>query len=164
MIVARLVMAMGTKRERAAAMTASNALAPCSKRRLASSTSKMPFDTAIPTTINMPINAVIEKPCPAASNASTMPTSDTGIVNNITNGKRSDLNCEAMIMNTTITAKPIATPKPEKVSRISCTSPTKENGRARVRGSVSSLCCSSLAAVPKSRPSVCIKTCAARCS
>ena len=33
-----------------------------------------------------------------------MPTSETGIVNSITNGKRSDLNCEAMIMNTTMTA------------------------------------------------------------
>ena len=42
-------------------------------RRLASSTSRMPFETAMPMTIRMPISAVIEKPCPAAISARTMP-------------------------------------------------------------------------------------------
>ncbi len=39
------------------------------------------------------MSAVIEKPCPAAMSASTMPTPDTGMVKSMTNGSRSDLNC-----------------------------------------------------------------------
>ena len=46
---------------------------------------------------------------------------DPGIVKSMTNGKRSDLNCEAMIMNTTMTARPRASPRPENVLRISWT-------------------------------------------
>ena len=84
-------------------------------RRLASSTSRMPFETAIPMTIKIPISAVIEKPWPAAIRASTMPTSETGIVKSMTKGRRIDLNCDAMIMKTTITASPRARPRPEKV-------------------------------------------------
>ena len=60
-----------------------------------------------------------------ASSASTIPTSVTGMVKSITNGSRSDLNCEAMIMNTTITARPRASPSPPNVVRISPTWPTK---------------------------------------
>src|SRR5262249_34590412 len=44
MIVARLVIAIGTKRMRAAVTTAPSFSAPSAKRRLASSTSKMPFE------------------------------------------------------------------------------------------------------------------------
>ena len=57
------------------------------------------------------MSAVMEKPCPAAISASTIPTSETGMVNSMTNGSRSDLNCEAMIMKTTITASPSARPE-----------------------------------------------------
>ena len=60
------------------------------------------------------MSAVIEKPCPAAISASTMPTSETGIVKSMTNGRRSDLNCDAMIMKTTITASPSARPRPRE--------------------------------------------------
>ena len=65
MTVARLVIAMGTKRERAPATIASTAPHPPWKRRFASSTRRMPLDTAIPITIRMPMRAVIENPCPA---------------------------------------------------------------------------------------------------
>ncbi len=61
------------------------------------------------------MSAVIEKPWPAAMSASTMPTRDTGIVKSMMNGRRSDLNCDAMIMKTTITASPSASPSPPKV-------------------------------------------------
>ena len=118
----------------------------------------MPFETAMPTTIRMPISAVIEKPCPAAISARTMPTSDTGIVKSMTNGRRSDLNCDAMIMNTTITASPIASPSPENVVRISSTWPTKSNvdvARARVARRAPSR--GRPAALPMSRPSVCMQ-------
>ncbi len=60
------------------------------------------------------MSAVIENPWPAASSASTIPTSDTGIVKSITNGSRSDLNWDAMIMKTTMTASPSARPEPRK--------------------------------------------------
>ena len=50
-----------------------------------------------------------------------MPTSDTGIVKSMTNGRRSDLNCAAMIMNTTMIARPIARPRPENVVLMSWT-------------------------------------------
>ena len=163
--VARLVIAMGTKRERAAATMASTSATPSLRRRLASSTSRMPFETAMPMTIRMPMSAVIEKPCPAAMSARTMPTSETGMVKSMTKGRRSDLNCEAMIMKTTMTARPSARPRPEKVVRISSTCPTKSNLMSRVRGS-----CVERAArgprrrVPMSRPSVCMSTWAARWS
>ena len=63
MTVARLVMAIGTNRDRAAATIASTLSSPSStKRRLASSTSRMPFETAIPMTIRIPMSAVIENP------------------------------------------------------------------------------------------------------
>ena len=75
----------------------------------------------MPMTIRMPMSAVIEKPCPAAMSARTMPVSDTGIVKSMTNGSRSDLNCEAMIMKTTMTASPSARPSPENVVRIKST-------------------------------------------
>jgi len=88
--VARLVIAMGTKRERAAATMAVTLSLPSLKRRLASSTSKIQFETAIPITIKMPMRAVMEKPCPADINAKTMPTSETGMVNSMTNGRRKD--------------------------------------------------------------------------
>ena len=118
MTVAMLVMAMGTKRERAAATMESTFSAPSRKRRFASSTRRMPFETAIPMTIRTPMSAVIENPCPAAISARTIPTSDTGIVKSMTKGRRNDLNCDAMIMKTTITASPSASPSPENVVRI----------------------------------------------
>ncbi len=118
----------------------------------------------MPMTMRMPISAVMEKPCPAAISASTMPTRDTGMVNSMTKGRRSDLNCEAMIMNTTITARPSARPRPEKVVRMSCTCPTKSYSMSRVRGSLWSAASRSAATLPMSRPSVCMSTCAARWS
>ena len=81
------------------------------------------------------MSAVIEKPCPAAMSARTMPTSETGMVKSMTKGRRSDLNCDAMIMKTTMTASPSARPRPENVVRISSTWPTKSKldvARARV--------------------------------
>ena len=41
--------------------------------------------------------------------------------NSTTKGSSSDWNCEAMIMKTTITARPGARPRPENVVRISST-------------------------------------------
>ena len=81
------------------------------------------------------MSAVMEKPWPAAISASTMPTSDTGMVKSMTNGSRSDLNCDAMIMKTTMTASPSARPSPPKVVRISSTCPRSDSRMPRVRGS-----------------------------
>ena len=92
-----------------------------------------------------------------------MPISVHGIVNSMMNGSRSDLNCDAMIMNTTITARPIARPRPENVVRISSTWPTKSNVEprgARIACELSAR--ARRPRVPMSRPSVCISTCAAR--
>lgn len=75
----------------------------------------------MPTTISTPISAITEKPCPAASSASTMPISVHGTVNSMMSGSRSERNWLAMIMKTTMTASPIATPRPPKVSRMSWT-------------------------------------------
>ena len=164
MTVARLVMAMGTKRERAAATMASTAASPSWKRRLASSTRRMPLDTAMPMTIRMPISAVMEKPCPAAISASTMPTSDTGMVKSMTKGRRSDLNCEAMIMNTTITARPSASPRPREGGAHELDLPDEVVRRCRAcAGPRASAASRSAATLPMSRPSVCMSTCAARC-
>src|SRR6185312_5435103 len=116
--VASEVMTMGTKRERAASTIDSTGSAPSSSRRAASSTRRMPFDTAMPMTMRMPMSAVIEKPWPAASSAVTMPTSATGIVKSMMNGSRSERNCDAMIMNTTMTASASARPRPPKVVRM----------------------------------------------
>ena len=55
-----------------------------------------------------------------------IPTSETGIVKSITNGRRNDLNCVAMIMKTTITASPSATPSPPNVVRMRSTCPTND--------------------------------------
>ncbi len=55
----------------------------------------------------------------AESSASTIPMSDTGTAKSIANGSRIDLNCVAMIMKTTITARPRAVPRPANVVRIS---------------------------------------------
>ncbi len=96
-IVARLVMAMGTKRDRAAWMTASTFSTPSLNRLFASSTSRMPFDTLMPMTMSTPMRAAMESPWPAASSASTTPTSATGMVNSMISGNRSDLNCDAMM-------------------------------------------------------------------
>ena len=93
------------------------------------------------------MSAVIEKPCPAAMSASTMPTSETGIVKSMTNGSRSDLNCDAMIMNTTMTARPSARPSPENVVRIELDLTDEvDSRRARVRGSALSAASRSSAA------------------
>jgi hypothetical protein len=156
MTVARLVIAIGTKRERARRRSPRPCPSP-REARLASSTSRMPFDTAIPMTIRIPMSAVIEKPCPAAISASTIPTSETGIVKSMTNGSRSDLNCDAMIMNTTITASPSARPSPENVVRISSTWPTNDVvdvARPRVAPSAASR---SRAAAADVAPSVCMR-------
>ena len=99
---------------------------------------------------------MIEKPWPAAISARTMPTSETGMVKSMTKGRRIDLNCEAMIMKTTITASPSARPRPEKVVRISSTCPTNPNFRWAVRGSARRARSRSAATLPMSRPSVCM--------
>ena len=98
-------MAMGMKRTRAG----TTAVRPRPLRRevWAASTSRMPFETAMPTTISIPISAVIEKPC-RPSEAPARCHSATGNRKQHDDGSRSDLNCEAMIMNTTMTASPIA--------------------------------------------------------
>jgi hypothetical protein len=57
-----LVIMMGVKRVRAAATTASSREAPSLNRVLASATSKIPFDTAIPITMSTPIRAVTQNP------------------------------------------------------------------------------------------------------
>ena len=76
-------------------------------------------------TMSMPMSAVIEKPCRAATSASTMPTRQTGIVKSMTNGSRSDLNWIVMIMKTTITASADARRRgPANVVRIRSISPT----------------------------------------
>ncbi len=118
----------------------------------------------MPMTIKIPINAVIENPWPAASRAMTIPTSATGMVNSMMKGSRSDRNCDAMIMNTTITANPSARPRPENVLRMSCTCPTKSNRTCAVLGSFASAASMSVATVPISRPSTCARMCTARCS
>ena len=82
----------------------------------------------------------------------------------LTNGRRSDLNCVAMIMKTTITARPRATPRPPNVLRMSSICPTKSTLTLLVRGSTESFCSSSAAALPMSRRSVCMKMWAARVS
>ena len=164
MTVARLVIAIGMKRVRAAATTASSLSAPSLKRRLASSISRMPFETAMPTTIRTPMSAVIEKPCPAAISARTMPSSDTGIVNSMMNGSRSDLNCDAMIMNTTMTARPDGEPEARegRAHQVDLTDEAEVDvAGARDRRAASAR--ARAAALPMSRPSVCISTCATRC-
>jgi hypothetical protein len=65
MTVARLTMAQGAKRERAAATMAATFSAPSVKHPLVSSTGRNPFETAMPITIKIPIRTVIESPCPA---------------------------------------------------------------------------------------------------
>ncbi len=86
------------------------------------------------------------------------------MVNSMTKGRRSDLNCEAMIMKTTITASPSASPRPEKVVRMSWTWPTNSTLTCAVRGSFLSAASRSLATVPRSRPSTAASTWAARWS
>ncbi len=88
--MARLVIMMGTKRVRAAFAIASNGLAPLATPIAAASTSKMPFETAMPMTISTPMSAVSEKPWPAASSASTIPGGAIGMVSSMTSGRRSD--------------------------------------------------------------------------
>ncbi len=70
---------MGTNRERAAATTASTLSTPSEKRRFASSTSRITFEHGNADHHQNAHHAVIEKPCPAAMSAMTMPTSETGI-------------------------------------------------------------------------------------
>ena len=98
----------------------------------------------MPTTIRMPISAVIEKPWPAAISASTMPTSDTGIVNSMTKGSRSDLNCDAMIMNTTMIGQADGEPEAgEGGAHQVDLADEAERHVARVAGRPASLCSSS---------------------
>ena len=115
---------MGVNRVRAAPTIASSLDAPAFRRTLASATSRIPFDTAIPMTIRMPMSAMTENPWPAAISASTIPMRQTGMAKSMTRGRRSDLNWIVMTMKTTITASPSATPSPAKVVRIRSISPT----------------------------------------
>ena len=69
-MVARLVIAIGTKRDaRGVDDRLDRRRALARSARFASSTSRMPFETAMPMTMSTPISAVIEKPCPAAISA-----------------------------------------------------------------------------------------------